>query len=129
MALTDHRSALREGLDADPHPEPDPGERLAAVLTMLIEEPEPGLAFGAKGVGETATIVVTAAVVAALRDATWRELNRAPVGPDDLAGLRGPAEPMGGWPPNPPPPWQTPVPEVAGLGVGQQALMTDDERE
>src|ERR1700675_4415464 len=45
MALTDHRSALREGLDPDPHPEPDPGERLAAVLALLIEEPEPSLLF------------------------------------------------------------------------------------
>jgi 8-oxo-dGTP pyrophosphatase MutT (NUDIX family) len=45
MAITDHRSALRSGLDADPRPEPDPGERLAAVLALLIEEPEPALLF------------------------------------------------------------------------------------
>jgi 8-oxo-dGTP pyrophosphatase MutT (NUDIX family) len=45
MALTDHRSALRSGLDADPHPVPDPGERLAGVLALLIEEPEPALLF------------------------------------------------------------------------------------
>lgn len=45
MAITDHRSALREGLDADPRPSPDPGERLAAVLAVLIEEPEPALLF------------------------------------------------------------------------------------
>src|SRR6476661_359080 len=45
MALTDHRSALREGLDADPHPEPAAGERLAAVLVVLIEEPVPSLLF------------------------------------------------------------------------------------
>ena len=45
MALTDHRSALREGLDPDPHPEPDAGERLAAVLAVLIEEPVPSLLF------------------------------------------------------------------------------------
>src|SRR6476660_9426905 len=45
MVLTDHRSALREGLDADPHPEPDAGERLAAVLAVLIEEPMPSLLF------------------------------------------------------------------------------------
>jgi CoA pyrophosphatase len=45
MAITDHRSALRAGLDADPRPEPDPGERLAAVLALLIEEPEPSLLF------------------------------------------------------------------------------------
>ena len=45
MALTDHRSALREGLVPDPHPEPDAGERLAAVLAVLIEEPVPSLLF------------------------------------------------------------------------------------
>jgi 8-oxo-dGTP pyrophosphatase MutT (NUDIX family) len=45
MALTDHRSALRSGLDADPNPVPDPGERLAGVLALLIEEPEPALLF------------------------------------------------------------------------------------
>jgi 8-oxo-dGTP pyrophosphatase MutT (NUDIX family) len=45
MALTDHRSALRVGLQIDPRPEPDPGERLAAVLALLIEEPEPALLF------------------------------------------------------------------------------------
>jgi 8-oxo-dGTP pyrophosphatase MutT (NUDIX family) len=45
MAITDHRAALRTGLDRDPRPEPDPGERLAAVLALLIEEPEPALLF------------------------------------------------------------------------------------
>jgi len=45
MALTDHRSALRPGLDGDPRPVADPGERLAAVLALLIEEPEPALLF------------------------------------------------------------------------------------
>jgi len=45
VAITDHRSALREGLEDDPHPSPDPGERLAAVLAVLIEEPQPALLF------------------------------------------------------------------------------------
>jgi CO/xanthine dehydrogenase Mo-binding subunit len=58
------------------------------VASELIEEPEPGVPFGAKGVGELSTVVVPAAVMAALRDATGRELNRAPVKPDDLVGLR-----------------------------------------
>jgi len=35
MAITDHRAALRAGLDVDPRPSPDPGERLAAVLALL----------------------------------------------------------------------------------------------
>ena len=57
------------------------------VVSELIEEPEPGLPYGAKGVGEPSTVVVPAAVVAALRNATGRELRRAPVKPDDLVGL------------------------------------------
>jgi CO/xanthine dehydrogenase Mo-binding subunit len=57
------------------------------VVSELVEEPEPGLPYGAKGVGEPSTVVVPAAVVAALRQATGRELRRAPVKPDDLVGL------------------------------------------
>jgi CO/xanthine dehydrogenase Mo-binding subunit len=57
------------------------------VISEIIEEPEPGLPYGAKGVGEPSTVVVPAAVVAALRQATGRELRRAPVKPDDLVGL------------------------------------------
>jgi hypothetical protein len=53
----------------------------------MVEEPEPEVAFGAKGVGEGSTIVATAAIVAALRAATGRELNRVPVSPDALVGL------------------------------------------
>ncbi len=60
------------------------------VVSELIEEPEPGVPFGAKGVGEFSTVVVPAAVAAALRQATGRELYRVPVKPDDLAGLREP---------------------------------------
>ena len=57
------------------------------VISEVVEEPEPGLPYGAKGVGEPSTVVVPAAVVAALRHATGRELRRAPVKPDDLVGL------------------------------------------
>jgi len=64
-----------------------------AFSSTLIEEPEPGVPFGAKGVGELSTVVSTAAVVAALRDATGRELNRVPVRPDDLVGLAPPVRP------------------------------------
>jgi 8-oxo-dGTP pyrophosphatase MutT (NUDIX family) len=45
MTFTDLRAVLSTGLDADPRPEADPGERLAAVLALLIEDPEPGLLF------------------------------------------------------------------------------------
>jgi CO/xanthine dehydrogenase Mo-binding subunit len=91
------------------------------VLSELVEEPEPGVPFGAKGVGEPSTIVAPAAIAAALRDATGRELNRIPVKPDDLVGLASPVE-TDGWPPSPDVPGPKPVPEYVGLGAGQQEL-------
>jgi CO/xanthine dehydrogenase Mo-binding subunit len=54
------------------------------VESVLIEDPEPGAPYGVKGVGEPPTVVSTAAVVAALRAATGRELTRVPVKPDDI---------------------------------------------
>ncbi len=57
------------------------------VDTVLIEDPDPDAPFGVKGVGEPPTVVSTAAVVAALRDATGRELPRAPVTFDAILGL------------------------------------------
>jgi CO/xanthine dehydrogenase Mo-binding subunit len=53
----------------------------------LVEEPEPDAPYGVKGVGEPPTVVSTAAIVSALRDATGRELARVPVRPDDIVGL------------------------------------------
>jgi xanthine dehydrogenase D subunit len=92
------------------------------VVSELIEKPEPGAPFGAKGVGEMSTIVSTPAIVAALRAATGRELNRVPVRPDDLIGLSPPVR-SGGPPPVPDVPGPEPVPHYAGLGAGQQDLM------
>jgi CO/xanthine dehydrogenase Mo-binding subunit len=57
------------------------------VDSVLVEVPEPDAPYGAKGMGEPPTVVSTAAVASALRDATGRELNRVPVGPDDIVGL------------------------------------------
>jgi CO/xanthine dehydrogenase Mo-binding subunit len=57
------------------------------VVSELIEEPEPDSPYGVKGVGEPPTVVSTAAIVSALRDATGRELARVPVRPDDIVGL------------------------------------------
>ncbi len=74
------------------------------VVSGVVEEPEPGSPYGAKGVGEGSTIVATAAVAAALRDATGRELNRVPVTPDDLVGLAPPR--LSGGP--------APIPDVPG---------------
>ena len=57
------------------------------VVSELVEEAEPDAPYGVKGVGEPPTVVSTAAIVAALRDATGRELSRVPVRPDDIVGL------------------------------------------
>jgi CO/xanthine dehydrogenase Mo-binding subunit len=59
------------------------------VTAELVEEPEPDAPYGVKGVGEPPTVVSTAAIVSALRDATGRELARVPVRPDDIVGLGG----------------------------------------
>jgi CO/xanthine dehydrogenase Mo-binding subunit len=54
------------------------------VESVLIEDPEPDAPYGIKGVGEPPTVVSTAAIVAALRAATGRELTRVPVRADDI---------------------------------------------
>lgn len=56
-----------------------------SVEAILIEQGDHWGPFGAKGVGEPPTISSTAAVVAAIRNATGRELPRAPVRPQDIA--------------------------------------------
>ncbi|HEX3541025.1 MAG TPA: xanthine dehydrogenase subunit D [Acidimicrobiales bacterium] len=55
------------------------------VVATLVEEPEPGAPFGAKGVGEPPTISSTPAIVAAVRAATGRPLARVPMRPPDIA--------------------------------------------
>ncbi len=57
------------------------------VVSELIEDPEPDAPYGVKGVGEPPTVVSTAAIVSALRDATGRGLARVPVRPDDIVAL------------------------------------------
>ena len=54
-------------------------------IARLVEEPEPGAPFGAKGIGEPPTISSTPAVVAAVRQATGLPLNRVPIRPSDIA--------------------------------------------
>ncbi len=51
----------------------------------VIEEPSSFGPFGAKGVGEPPTVSSTAAVVAAIREATGLELGRTPVRPEHVA--------------------------------------------
>src|SRR4029453_10971201 len=72
---------------------------LPPVVSQLAEEPEPDAPYGVKGVGEPPTVVSTPAIVAALRDATGRELTRVPVRPDEFVGLRQHAG--GAWRPPP----------------------------
>jgi CO/xanthine dehydrogenase Mo-binding subunit len=57
----------------------------AVTVAALIEEQEPGAPFGAKGIGEPPTISSTAAVAAAVRDATGLDLPRVPIRPQDIA--------------------------------------------
>ena len=57
------------------------------VEIVLIEDPDPDAPYGVKGVGEPPTVVATAAVVAAMRAASGRELPRAPVRVDDIVEL------------------------------------------
>jgi CO/xanthine dehydrogenase Mo-binding subunit len=55
-----------------------------AVASVLLEEPSPWGPLGAKGVGEAPTVSSTAAIAAAIRDATGAAVNRVPVRPFDL---------------------------------------------
>jgi xanthine dehydrogenase D subunit len=95
------------------------------VVSAIVEVPEPDVPYGAKGIGELPTVVAPAAVVNALRNATGRELNRIPVGPDDLIGLRSPVR-SGGPPPVPEVPGPEAIPYYVGLAAGQQELMRDE---
>ena len=92
------------------------------IVVELVEEPEPGTPYGVKGIGELATVAATPAIVAALRAASGRELNRVPVTPDDLVGLRPPAATTGRAP-VPDVGTQHPIPELAGVELGQHKLM------
>ena len=55
------------------------------VEIKLIEKPEDGAPFGAKGVGETPSLASTPAVAAAIRAATGLELPRVPILPEHIA--------------------------------------------
>ena len=98
------------------------------VVSEFVEVPEPGAPYGVKGIGELPTVAVTPAIVAALRAASGRTLNRVPVAPDDIVGIRPPAH-TDGRTPVPDVPGQQAVPEYLGLGLGQQTLMTSTTRE
>ena len=55
------------------------------VEALLIEQEGSWGPFGAKGVGEPPTISSTSAVMAAIRDASGKDISRAPVRPQDIA--------------------------------------------
>jgi xanthine dehydrogenase D subunit len=55
------------------------------VEALLIEQTGSWGPYGAKGVGESPTISSTAAVAAAIRSASGREITRVPVRPQDIA--------------------------------------------
>jgi xanthine dehydrogenase D subunit len=57
------------------------------VRAEILELADPEAPYGLKGVGEPPTIASTPAIVAALRDATRRELSRVPVKPDQIVGI------------------------------------------
>jgi CO/xanthine dehydrogenase Mo-binding subunit len=55
------------------------------VESLLVEQEGSWGPYGAKGVGEPPTISSTAAIAAAIRDATGRPITRVPVRPQDIA--------------------------------------------
>jgi xanthine dehydrogenase D subunit len=54
------------------------------VIASMIEEPDPQAPMGAKGVGEPPCISVTPAIVAAIRHAVGKSIDRCPVRPQDI---------------------------------------------
>ena len=66
---------------------------MPSVRMDVLELADPEAPYGLKGVGEPPTIASTPAIMAALRDATGRELRRVPVRPEQIVGIaEGPPE-------------------------------------
>jgi CO/xanthine dehydrogenase Mo-binding subunit len=82
----------------------------------VLELADPEAPYGLKGVGEPPTISSTPAIVAALRDATGRELPRVPVRPEHLVGLEGDTPP------------DLPQPNSTGHVAGYAGIGRLDER-
>ncbi|MCB0933412.1 MAG: molybdopterin-dependent oxidoreductase [Mycobacterium sp.] len=57
------------------------------INTRFVEEPEPGISYGIKGMGELPHVQAPPAVLSALRAATGRELSAAPATAGMLAGI------------------------------------------
>lgn len=60
---------------------------MPSVRMEILELADPEAPYGLKGVGEPPTIASTPAIVAALRDATGRDLRRIPVRPEQIVGI------------------------------------------
>jgi CO/xanthine dehydrogenase Mo-binding subunit len=61
------------------------------IKCILIEDPDPGGPFGAKGIAEVATVPVTPAILNAIYDATGVRIRKLPASPEKvLAGLKTP---------------------------------------
>ena len=52
------------------------------IETILIEDPEPTAAFGAKGVGEPGLVPTAPAILGAIHDATGVRIHKLPATPD-----------------------------------------------
>ncbi len=57
------------------------------INTRFIEEPEPGISYGIKGMGELPHVQAPPAVLSALRAATGRDLPAAPATAEMIAGV------------------------------------------
>ncbi len=57
------------------------------VKSDVLELGDPGAPYGVRGVGEPPNISTPPSVVAALRDATGKELHRMPVRPEQIVGI------------------------------------------
>lgn len=57
------------------------------ILVTMLELADPTAPYGLRGVGEAPAVSSTPAIVAAVRDATGRDLRRVPVRPEDIVGL------------------------------------------
>lgn len=57
------------------------------VKVDVLELADPGAPYGLRGIGEPPNISTPPAVVAALREATGKELPRMPVRPEQIVGM------------------------------------------